>query len=188
MRIQEFIKQPISLESTEQTIQKVWLDFKKKNRWPNTPLRISREILIATTREQEKTERISQDEIPGYSLEDNIRKIGTQWNWKKSPAPLQLLQGKKLWEGIRNNLQIGVEEQKESTKETLDAALRWGKNQIDSRRSEWQNITGPTGILIRQRILKEIKEAAEALGKLEDLSNSQKLEWNSQLKALTDKI
>lgn len=182
MRIDQFIDRSVQLEPLEKAIQKVWKEFKQKHKWALTPLKIPRNVMTNTIKGQSAVEEISDDEIANYGLEDNIRKIASQWNWEKSPAPLQLLQSQKYWNTIRDNLLIAITEKEESNQESLKSAINWTKIQLRARQKEWNQIVGPAGELIRARIEKETKEAAHALGKLEDLSPNQKKEWEKNLK------
>lgn len=181
MKIEDFINRSVNLEPVERAIQKTWEDLQRKNHWPLRKLRIARDVINATARGQQTIEDVTGDVPHGYSLEENISKIATQWDWKRSPAPLQLLQSQRYWQGILNNLKIQLQEGEETRKEALASSIRWAKNQISSRKQEWESLEGETGRIVLRRILKETRQAAHALGKLEDLTSNQKLEWEKAL-------
>lgn len=175
------INHAINMEPVTQAIENTWGEYQKKFRWPLRKIKIPKNIINATAKGQQNVEGITEDIPKGFSLQENIRKIASQWDWKRSPAPLQLLQSQRYWEGILNNLKIQIQETEETKKEALESVIKWTKNQISSRKQEWESLEGETGRIVLRRILKETQQAAHALGKLEDLTSHQKMEWEKTL-------
>lgn len=173
MKIEDFVRKSPSLDPIQRAIEAVWMKFQKEYRWPCKAPRLGRNTLTKVIRGQSLVDEETNGELDGYGLKENLEKIASNWNWKRNPAPIQLLEGEKTWKALAAAATIAMQEEESSNEEALESAIRWAKSQVDARRNEKTP---------KEKILREVAEAANALGRLQDLSSSQIARWEENLK------
>lgn len=181
MEIREFSSKTRDLETIRLTIKKAWDELCFKNHWPTGRIKIPQDAIFASIRGQEKIEK-EMGENPQWSLLINIRQIAENWNWRRNPAPLQLLQSAKLWEGILQNLLVQKQEAAAGSSENLLSAIAWAKTHIQSRNADWERL-GNKGD-IKEKLLREIPKTAHALKRLEELTPEQKQAWLEEIERI----
>lgn len=179
MKIEDFIQKSPNLEPIQHAIEAVWLQFQREYHWVCKAPRLGKNTLTKVIKGQSLVDEETNGELDGYGLKENLIKIASNWNWKRNPAPIQLLEGEKVWKALAAAATISKQEKEASNKEALESAIRWAKSQVEAR----QNKTNS-----KEEIIREITEAAHALGRLEDLSNSQIQIWSENLKKFCENL
>jgi len=176
MRIQEFLKKeksPELLNEINTTIAMIWQEFAKAHNWPTSRYRtIPYQVSRAVAKEYQNL--LKQLEHPEeVSFQAQIETIAQNWNWKRSPAPLQILTSQKTWKGLTIQAQLEEETKEEGSSEAYLSVLSWTKNQIRINSKKDPETT--------ERLIREL---AQATLRLEELNSQQKKEWDNLLPKL----
>jgi hypothetical protein len=168
-------KKEIDRNHLAEMISKVWNFLSKENGWPNKQnsfdvLRKNRILtkVISGMETASKAKSYPNNEAA-------IKWILSRWNWKKSPAPLGLLESKDQWQALTMVLQRIDEENDTAIEENSTKIKDW----IDSE-YRIRIMSGKPSSTSK----KEVEEYAIALGKFQALTKEEKLLFLEHLETI----
>jgi hypothetical protein len=168
---------PTKPEQIARVIAHTWNALNKTHGWhnPKTPENLLRTPhLIKSIQKLAQKFEITTQEKP--NLNEIFHRILSQWNWEKTPAPLQILYSENKWKALEYEIQKTQEEQNSLKEEHLQRLRQTTKKEWLQQR---KTTTCPT------EATRKTEEYLRASGRWGTFTPTEKLAICQELETLT---